>query len=76
MHSLLVLSDPSHTKNFEQNKYDTAYTVDRLGNVVNGSRSVLYANTQTEEMKSLVVQVLKSGKPVWFGCDGRIPAAH
>lgn len=63
-------SGPADVGHHLQNPYDKTYTVDRLGNVVHGSRSVLYANTTTVEMKSLVVQVLKSGKPVWFGCDG------
>ncbi|CAO3638384.1 unnamed protein product [Cunninghamella echinulata] len=59
--TLSLINDP-------RNKYSKAYTVDRLGNVVGGD-PVLYVNTEVDNLKELVVKTLKSGKPVWFGCD-------
>jgi aminopeptidase C len=44
------------------------YTVDRLGNVVGGS-SVRYINTTAKNLKKFAIDVLKSNRPVWFGCD-------
>ncbi|KAI8059654.1 peptidase C1B, bleomycin hydrolase [Gongronella butleri] len=56
-----LLNDP-------RNEYNKLYTVDRLGNVVDGLR-VLYVNIEIDQMKELAVKALKSKKPVWFGCD-------
>ncbi|CAO3642380.1 unnamed protein product [Cunninghamella blakesleeana] len=59
--TLSLINDP-------RNDYSKLYTVDRLGNVVGGD-PVLYVNTDVDTLKELVVKTLKSGKPVWFGCD-------
>ncbi|KAF7301207.1 Cysteine proteinase 1, mitochondrial [Mycena indigotica] len=59
--SFSLINDP-------RNAYSTLFTVDRLGNVF-GGRPVLYVNTEVENMKSVVVKMVKAGVPVFFGCD-------
>lgn len=54
--------------NDPRNPYSHVYTVDRLGNIVGGA-DIRYVNTTTDTMKKLAINVLKSGNPVWFGCD-------
>lgn len=54
---------PQSTKSF-----DTLYTVDYLGNVLEG-QVVRYLNVSLEVMKQAAIGMLKDGKPVWFGCD-------
>jgi bleomycin hydrolase len=54
--------------NDPRNPTDTLYTVDRLGNVVGGG-PIRYVNTTAGTLKKLAINVLKSGRPVWFGCD-------
>ncbi|XP_026846143.1 bleomycin hydrolase isoform X2 [Drosophila persimilis] len=49
-------------------KYDQAYTVDCLGNVV-GGRPVLYNNQSVELLLAVVTKSLKAGEAVWFGCE-------
>lgn len=49
-------------------KYNQAYTVDCLGNVVDG-RPVLYNNQPVEVLLQMVAASLKAGEPVWFGCE-------
>ncbi|GAA6062670.1 hypothetical protein JCM10212_000570 [Sporobolomyces blumeae] len=44
------------------------YSVDRLGSVV-GQRPVTYLNVGADKLKETAIKVLKSGQPVWFGCD-------
>jgi bleomycin hydrolase len=44
------------------------FTVDRLGNVVDGP-PVIYLNVDIGVMKSLARQTIVDGEPVWFGCD-------
>jgi len=44
------------------------FTVDRLGNIVDGA-PVRYLNVPAETLKSLAVQAISAGEPVWFGCD-------
>ncbi len=44
------------------------FTVDRLGNVVDGD-PVVYLNVDIAQMKQLTRQTLEDGQPVWFGCD-------
>ncbi|KAI8079622.1 peptidase C1B, bleomycin hydrolase [Gilbertella persicaria] len=51
-----------------RNEYAQVYTVARLGNIVGGDQ-IKYVNTPIETIKKLAVDVLKSGHPVWFGCD-------
>ena len=43
-------------------------TIEHLGNVV-GGQPVLYLNTDIELMKSLAMDAIVAGEPVWFGCD-------
>ncbi|KAI8127898.1 Bleomycin hydrolase [Lucilia cuprina] len=49
-------------------KYNQAYTVDCLGNVVDG-RPVLYNNQPVEILLQMVAASIKAGEPVWFGCE-------
>lgn len=48
--------------------FDTLYTVDYLGNVLEG-QVVTYLNVSLAVMKEAAIAMLKDGKPVWFGCD-------
>jgi bleomycin hydrolase len=48
--------------------YGKTYTVEYLGNVIEGD-AVLYLNVKIERMKKLAVQIIQQGEPVWFGCD-------
>jgi bleomycin hydrolase len=48
--------------------YGHTYTVEFLGNVVGGG-IVTYLNVPIETMKSIAMQTLVDGEPVWFGCD-------
>ncbi|KAI9315266.1 peptidase C1B, bleomycin hydrolase [Dichotomocladium elegans] len=59
--TMSLINDP-------RNSYSALYTVDRLGNVV-GGHPIRYVNTTAETIKTLAINVLKSGNPVWFGCD-------
>ncbi|KAM0812989.1 putative Peptidase C1-like family protein [Seiridium cardinale] len=43
-------------------------SVDRLGNIV-GGRGVTYINVAMDTLKQSVISMLKSGIPVFFGCD-------
>ncbi|ETS78467.1 hypothetical protein PFICI_10529 [Pestalotiopsis fici W106-1] len=43
-------------------------SVDRLGNVV-GGRGVTYINVEMAALKGAAVDMLRSGLPVFFGCD-------
>ncbi|WP_446663745.1 aminopeptidase C [Flexivirga sp. B27] len=44
------------------------FTVDHLGSIVGGA-PVRYLNVPSETLKSLAAEAIKSGEPVWFGCD-------
>ncbi|KAI8384177.1 peptidase C1B, bleomycin hydrolase [Blakeslea trispora] len=59
--TMSLINDP-------RNPINQLYTVDRLGNIV-GGKPIRYVNTTSEIQKQLAVNVLKSGRPVWFGCD-------
>ncbi|KAI8993284.1 peptidase C1B, bleomycin hydrolase [Pilobolus umbonatus] len=59
--TMSLINDP-------RNPYSRCYTVDRLNNIAGGGQ-VRYINTTAATMKELAVNVLKSGNPVWFGCD-------
>ncbi|KAG6856099.1 hypothetical protein H0H87_007435 [Tephrocybe sp. NHM501043] len=59
--SFSLINDP-------RNAYSKLYTVDKLGNVW-GARPVLYVNTEIENLKAVVVKMIKAGNPVFFGCD-------
>lgn len=57
------MTDPRPT-----NKYNQAYTVDCLGNVV-GGRKVIYNNQPVELLAKLCAESIKTDEPVWFGCQ-------
>lgn len=44
------------------------YTVQYLGNVVDGTR-IKYLNVDIELMKDVAMRMLLDGRPVWMGCD-------
>lgn len=48
--------------------YHKTFTIDYLGNVVEG-KQIVYLNVPIDEMKKACVKTLKDGEPVWFGCD-------
>lgn len=48
--------------------FDTAYTVEYLGNMA-GGRPVIYVNQDIEVLKQAAIDSIVSGEPVWFGCD-------
>ncbi|MFM1514912.1 C1 family peptidase [Helcococcus ovis] len=48
--------------------YYNSYTVEFLGNVVEGD-IVRYVNLPIEEMKKAILRQLQDKEPVWFGCD-------
>ncbi|KAJ2367887.1 bleomycin hydrolase [Coemansia sp. RSA 2607] len=54
--------------NDPRNEYMKKYTVKYLGNVV-GAEDVHYINLPVEDLKHYAAEVIKSGRPVWFGCD-------
>ncbi|KAI7904643.1 peptidase C1B, bleomycin hydrolase [Cokeromyces recurvatus] len=62
------ISETMSLINDPRNAYSRVYTVARLGNVVDGGE-IKYVNTTINIMKKLAIDVLKSGNPVWFGCD-------
>lgn len=69
----LSLSPPGIADRFSlindpRNPYMRLLTVSRLGNIV-GGRGVLYVNVSMETIKSAVINMLKAGQPVFFGCD-------
>lgn len=48
--------------------YDKLYTVKRLGNV-EGAPNVKHFNLELSEFKQMIINQLKDGDVVWFGCD-------
>ena len=58
-----IINAPTNDKPFHQ-----TYTVEFLGNVVNGPK-IHYLNLEIDKLKELSVKQLKDGEPVWFGCD-------
>lgn len=48
--------------------YLRSYTVKYLGNV-KGAAPVRYVNLPVDELKKAAIAQMKSGEPVWFGCD-------
>ena len=44
------------------------YTVQYLGNVVDGTR-IKYLNIDIDLMKDIAMRMLQDGRPVWMGCD-------
>ncbi|KAJ6657300.1 hypothetical protein lerEdw1_002667 [Lerista edwardsae] len=51
-----------------QNDFGRLYTVEYLGNMV-GGRKTLYNNQPIELLKKLVAASIRDGEAVWFGCD-------
>lgn len=60
---MCLVNDPRPSSSYNQ-----AYTVDLLGNVVDG-RPVLYNNQPVEILLQMVAASIKDGEPVWFGCE-------
>lgn len=58
-----IINAPTDDKPFMK-----SYTVDMLGNVVDG-KEVKYLNLEMADFKALVVKQLEQGESVWFGCD-------
>ncbi|MFC4772051.1 C1 family peptidase [Enterococcus hermanniensis] len=58
-----IINAPTEDKPFMK-----SYTVDMLGNVVDG-KQVKYLNLEMEDFKALAVKQLEEGESVWFGCD-------
>jgi bleomycin hydrolase len=48
--------------------FNHLYTIGYLGNVVEG-QIIKYANVEMDIFKQAAVEMIKAGKPVWFGCD-------
>lgn len=58
-----IINSPTADKPFMKN-----YTIDYLGNVVEG-KAINHLNLSIERIKELIVKQLKAGFPVWFGSD-------
>lgn len=56
-----VIHDP-------RNEYNKLYSVQYLGNVVEGYK-VRYLNLDIERIKELSKNMILNNEPVWFGCD-------
>jgi bleomycin hydrolase len=61
--TMCLIHCPTADKPFNQ-----LYTIDYLGNVIEGS-IVKYVNVEMAVFKQAAVEMIKAGKPVWFGCD-------
>ena len=49
-------------------KFNTMYTVEYLGNVVEG-QIIKYLNVDIKELKKSAMDYIKNNEAVWFGCD-------
>ena len=49
-------------------KFNTMYTVEYLGNVVEG-QIIKYLNVDIKELKKSAMASIKNNEAVWFGCD-------
>tara|TARA_B110000438_G_scaffold303261_1_gene363972 strand:- start:3358 stop:4293 length:936 start_codon:yes stop_codon:yes gene_type:complete len=49
-------------------KFNTTYTVEYLGNVIEG-QEIKYLNVEINELKKSAMQSIKNNEAVWFGCD-------
>ncbi|MBR2295460.1 MAG: C1 family peptidase [Clostridiales bacterium] len=49
--------------------YNNTYTVQYLGNVVDGAYPVKYLNLPMDDLRDLAIRQLKDGNAVWFGSD-------
>jgi bleomycin hydrolase len=48
--------------------YNEVYTVDFLGNVIEGE-IIRYLNLTSKRLKTTAVESIQKDDPVWFGCD-------
>ncbi|NEG70415.1 C1 family peptidase [Bifidobacterium choloepi] len=53
----------------ESMPYGKMYTIDMTGEVLGARRDLHYLNVPIDVMKQATIEQLKSGEPVWFGCD-------
>jgi len=51
-----------------KNPYGRAYTVEYLGNIALGKKTI-YNNQPMDLLLSLVAKQIKASEPVWFGCE-------
>ena len=58
-----IINSPTEDKPFNK-----VYTVDFLGNVLEGNE-IIYLNLEIERLKELAISQLKEGETVWFGSD-------
>lgn len=58
-----LINSPTDDKPFNK-----TYTIEMLGNVVNG-RPVKHLNLEMAELKKLAIKQLQNGESVWFGSD-------
>lgn len=58
-----LINSPTADKPFNK-----TYTIEMLGNVVNG-RQVKHLNLEMSELKKLAIKQLQNGESVWFGSD-------
>ncbi|KAF9205049.1 hypothetical protein BGZ49_004525 [Haplosporangium sp. Z 27] len=56
-----IINDP-------RNRYMDLYSVQYLGNICGGN-PIRYINAPIEDLKTLAINKLKGGEPVWFGAD-------
>ena len=49
-------------------KFNTVYTVEYLGNVIEG-QIIKYLNVNVQKLKKSAIQSIKNNEAVWFGCD-------
>jgi len=54
--------------NDPRNEYGKLYTVERLGNIVEG-KGIQYVNVDMDTMKQAVIKMIKNNHPVFFGSD-------
>jgi bleomycin hydrolase len=52
----------------ETSPVNRTFTVDYLGNVVDGD-PVVYLNVDIDLIRELAMRTIMAGEPVWFGCD-------
>jgi len=60
---LCLINAPMYNK-----KMNELYTVEYLGNVIDGD-IIKYANVEIKELKKAAINSLKNDEAVWFGCD-------
>ena len=58
-----LINSPTDDKPYNKN-----YTIDYLGNVLEG-KPINHVNVTMEDMKEAIIKQLKAGEPVWFGSD-------